>query len=63
MKTKWQTVRTMGYDGRYDSGPNVDRRACGGIVHIQERTKGGVPSRRAVTVNGRYSFVTKVVIA
>jgi hypothetical protein len=56
--TAWQTVKTVGYTGAYDYGPNYDRRACGGVVHIQERTVNGRVERRAVTANGRYSFVT-----
>jgi hypothetical protein len=60
MSRKWETVRTIGYDGRYDYGPNVDRRAAGGVVHIQERTVNGKMQRRAVTSNGRFSFVTVI---
>lgn len=60
MGKKWETVRTICYDGTYDHGPNVDRRACGDVVHIQERTVRGKTERRAVTSNGRFSFVTKL---
>ncbi len=59
-KRTWSTVQTIGYDGTYDSGPNYDRRACGGVVHIQERTIRGKVERRAVTTNGRFSFVTPI---
>jgi hypothetical protein len=54
---KWTTVKEVAYDGKYD-GCNTDRRACGGIVLIQERRKGGKVERRAVTSNGPFHFVT-----
>jgi len=59
MYSKWKTTKTIAYTGAYDYGRDYDRRACGGVVHIQEATtRAGVVRRRAVTTNGRYSFVT-----
>jgi len=54
----WTTVRTVGYTGQYDYGDDYDRRACGGVVLIQERTVDGKRERRAYTSNGRFGFAT-----
>lgn len=56
----WERVRTVGYDGRYDYGDDYDRRACGGVVHIERRVVDGVEQKRAVTTNGRFQFVTMI---
>lgn len=60
MANSWKRVKTIGYIGAYDYGPNVDRRATGGVVRIEERNNRGKVQRRAVTSNGRFSFITLI---
>lgn len=51
--SKWQTVATVGYTGSVSR--NEDRRAHGGVCHLQARQgKGGGVLGRRVNSNGRF---------